>query len=471
MGALVGVRSPALQDGTLELVNGSVFGRYPKISAQQVWNCIISDDALAPFAGYKRVTNNGGLEGRSGFNSQRLGKIISVIDNGVYVNDTDFSRAKIGSLETFSGNVTIAENNRGQIGICDMKDIWIYDWVNNTFTKCDIDFIPSYLNEMGGYLLATIDNEPAWRYANIEDGSVWPTDNSVGLQLKSNNAKAVVPLPGRGETVMVMGTSVAQVYSNTGSYPVPFTSSAFTNIDYGVLNSATIAVSDKFVVWLGINEKSGIALFVSDGGQPQRISTDGINYFFANLSAPQDSYGFLFMQDGHLIYQFTFTTDNRSLIYDFNTQKFFNVSDPNLNYHIAKKVFFFNNKYYFLSINDGDIYEFSSNIYTMNNEAMVHMVLTKNLRDMDAAPSVIQNLNFIIEQGQTSEIQAVDCSVSRDGGVKFGSAFRKYLNPQGYRKNRLNFWNIGRSNDTCLQFKFWSKGRFLIFNGVISGSK
>ena len=71
----------------------------------------------------------------------------------------------------------------------------------------------------------------------------------------------------------------------------------------------------------------------------------------ANLSNAGNCTGFLFRQDGHMIYQFTFPDDNISYAYDFNTGLFFNVSDEKLNYHIARQVVLFNNDYYFVSLN------------------------------------------------------------------------------------------------------------------------
>jgi len=65
------IQSPApqitqtAQSVPLGMVGGNNFGRYPKISAEQTFNFIVSDNALVPYAGYKNVrTQSPNAEGR-----------------------------------------------------------------------------------------------------------------------------------------------------------------------------------------------------------------------------------------------------------------------------------------------------------------------------------------------------------------------------------------------------------------------
>jgi hypothetical protein len=64
--------------------------------------------------------------------------------------------------------------------------------------------------------------------------------------------------------------------------------------------------------------------------------------------------------------------------------------------------------------------------------------------------------------------QAVHLSVSRDGGMSFGTIWAKELNPQGVFKNRLIYWNCGSANDFVPQFRFWGLSRFVATDGIAS---
>lgn len=391
----------------VNIVGSNKFGRYPKINDSETTNMIISEDWLVPFAGYEKVISTfpDDLPGRGIFASRRYNHIIRVVRDIVYVIDTNLAVTTIGTLNTNSGDVFIAEiagvgtTGPTQIGICDKRDIWIYDWTAHTFTLAVLDFQPNYLSSHGATFLAGVTNEPLWRFSTVGDGTSWPVANTGALQSKPDNVEAIFPFPSKENVLIVMGSTVAEIWTNTGATLFPYQRSSYTNFDYGCINSSTIAFSDRFVVWLGANEKSGIALLVSDGTNVNQISTDGINFVMANLTNPSNVNAFLFKQDGHLLYQFTFPDDNISYVYDFNTKAFFSVTDEDVNYHIAKSMVFFNKLYYFDSLKDGQLYESNSAFNELDGTYMPKFRKTKNIQTPTGDPFIAQNLSFVVETG------------------------------------------------------------------------
>lgn len=509
----------------LDIVGSATFGRYPKISIQNTFNMIISDGWLVDYAGYKNVaTISTGSQGRAIFTSERLGAMIAVYDNQVFVINDNFTKALVGTLTTFSGDVFIAENNIGQIAICDKTDIWVYNWVAHSFTKAvtanippgdDLDFTPGYVSFHDNRFVSvdiTPGNPATWRLSSLSDGASWPNDEQhVGqIQTKPDYAVGVVPLPGRANQILVFGRTVCESWFDIGAQLFPYQRNTSVNFDYGCINPATIAYGDNIVAWLGANEKSSPTICYSTAGDVKQISTDGINFKLSNLVNPENSYAFFFRQDGHLIYQITFPSaqDNFSLIYDFNTEKFFTVCDEDMNCHIAKRVTFFNNNYYFVSFNDGNLYqlgtEFTSYDYGSGHIKEIPRIrVCKNIRLPDSGYVAINCISFTIESGtdklhQESIIEylateaaevlttedgvylelydaqfpeynpRVDMTFSYDGGYAFGSSVSYPLNPIGRRKNRLTFWNIGTTNDGVPQFRFWGLGRFVATDGEVS---
>ena len=49
---------------------------------------------------------------------------------------------------------------------------------------------------------------------------------------------------------------------------------------------------DSLVVWLARNGDSGPIILASNGGEPKKITTDGIDYLLATLQYPEEIYGF-----------------------------------------------------------------------------------------------------------------------------------------------------------------------------------
>jgi hypothetical protein len=453
----------------LTMVGSSTFGRYPKISISQTYNMIISDDWLVPYAGHQTAAiMSGGGRGRGLYSSARYNHMIAVVDDGVYSIDDGNGVSKVATLDTTSGDVFIAENNKKQIAISDFQNIYIFDYGNNTFQKANISFLPNYISFQNGRFITGDRRTNEWHLSELNDGLSWPVINTGDLQTKADNVVAAIPVRGKGSSLFVFGKTVTEVWYDVGAQLFPYQRNSYFNIDYGCLNAATIASQENLIVWLASNEQSGPVIMASNGGSPEPISSDGINFKLANLTKPENSYAFIFKQDGHVFYQITFPADNLTLVYDFNTKRFFDLCDEYMNYHIAKRVAFFNNNYYFVSFNDGRLYELNSQFTTYDGAEIPRIRILDSFRLPDSKPFVVNNINFQLEQGESQTPQRIDISISRDGGQSFGSIVTKELNQTAKRLNRFEQWNLGMANDFTLQFRFWSKGRFVVGNGTMS---
>ena len=257
----------------------------------------------------------------------------------------------------------------------------------------------------------------------------------------------------------------------------------------------------------------------SDGQSFRHLSNDGIDLRLADLVNPANSYGFLYRIDGHVFYQLTFLdpNDNLTLVYDFTTDKFFYLTDENMNYHIAASVARFNNTYYFVSLNDGSTYQMDSYFYTYDYRDPLNQTLGQNyqiprericnhIRRPDTSPFIADSLTFTIEQGMdpdydlsafryitteqgvviTEETQpgyignfltdettinaytpTIDMCISKDGGESYGSWVSRELNPLGKRRNRITYYRMGIANDLICKFRFNSTYRVSISDGLV----
>lgn len=452
----------------INIVGANVFGRYPKISVEATYNMIISDKWLIPYSGYEKLaTIDDAGTGRGIFNSSKLGKLIIVINDIVYTYDKAGYFNEVGKLHTHTGDVFIAENKSQQIAICDKKNIYLYDYGAGTFAQINTGFKPGYVIYQDGYFLSPDLDRSEWRLSTLNNGASWPTILTGEFQTDADNPVAVVKVPGKGNRVLVMGSIVTELWGNVGSRLFPYQRTSGFNIDYGCANPASIGTGEGFVAWVGVNARSGAAIMYSTGGVPEQISTDGINFKLDQLTDPTDCAGFIFKQDGHVFYQITFRTDNVTYVYDFNTQKFFTMTDKNMDFHIAKDVAYFDNDFHFISFTDGNIYKMSSDLMTYDGEEIPRIRVCTTLRTQDGNPFIANRLAFIIEQGTNEEISRVDLSISIDGGEDFSSYTPLTLNSLGTYRNQAEAWGLGYCNEFTAQFRFWSKGRFVVNNGVL----
>lgn len=535
----------SFQTVPLKMVGSSVFGRYPKISVEQTFNMIVSDGWLVDYAGYDYAIRdqtgnvipiNPNGTGRGIYHSTISNRLYACIYNGIYLITPNLSFTLVGSLNTYTGDVFFAEDTDDHIAICDKTTIWIYTKTTGTFQQATLDgvnpldFLPGYIAFQDDRFISVDLNSSSWRLSDpLNNNTQFPDDpqHVGGFQLKADVPVAAMPFPGLGSLLFVMGSIGTMLWQDVGATLFPYQQVTGINIDYGCLSADTIAALDVYVCWLGGNEKAGPVILVSTGGEPNAISTDGINFLLASLTAPSDSHAFMFREDGHIFYQITFVTDNLSLVYDFTTNLFFTLTDTYMNYHPAKKIAYFNNTYYFVSLNDGNLYQMSTKITTYTTNLIPRVRVLPTFRLPDNSPFVTQDITFTMEQGfdgsnQNSNqlepnllitegqfnktlspithqgliiktqdgrelitqnnlsnpeintvlpflpLPRVDLSISQDGGYVFSNYDGMQMNPLGYRKNRMIYYGLGWGNEITPQFRFWSQGRIVVGDGTMS---
>lgn len=419
----------------LNIVGSSTFGRYPTISIEKTYNMFMSDNWMVPYSGYQLAipasTFLNGLQGRALHSSTKLNRLISVVDSNVFLINITFNQQqqkvvasqviKIGELQTSKGVVYIAENNKPQVLLSDGVSLYIYDQtLSPNFQVVTTSFIPGFIDFHDTYFLCAASADgfyspPAnntWRLSAQNDGTSWPDDAaSIGLlQTKPDNTQAVVRFPSKGNMIMVFGRTVTEPWFDVGYQLFPYQRNTSFNVDYGCLNPTTIASMDDLVVWLGINEKGGPVLMYSDGGMPLPITTDGFDYVLSNMQNPSDSQGFLYRQDGHIFYHINFYSDNLSFFVDFlkdGTHKIYHACDENNNYFIASVVAFFQNQYYFISKNNGNLYAFDTIFTTYDGEEIPRIRVCKNIRNPQQEYFIANDCGFTIETGNTDYVQQI----------------------------------------------------------------
>jgi len=529
------------KDMPLKMVGGTHFGRYSKISNEQTFNMIISDNWNVPFAGYRMVIQIDPLgQGRAIASSTLQNKMFSVIDSNFYsINSFLGYNQAVGMLATSAvDNCFISENNASTILVSDTEYLYTYNSTTNVLTQIpgikSVINNPGYITFQNGRFIVPDLATNNWYISNVNGtpvGGMNPvafsrTSQFQGaLQTKPDTCQACVRFPGKGNLLLVMGNIVTEQWQDVGAQLFSYQRTAYSNIDYGCLNSASIDQNEDIVCWVAGNEKSGPFIAYSDGGSIKRISNDGIDFKLANLKDPTNVYGYLFRQDGHLIYAAVWPTDAISYGYDFNSQEFVTLSSEKMGAYIAKDVVYFNGNYYFVSIIDGNIYQMSSNLYTYDygngNIAEIPRIrIPPPIRMPDQSRFVAGYAGFTIEQGQfdydyrdTTSILAdqgnnpitsqggqpylvptsgnnyslrgaqqyigngynfrnnvprVDLSLSKDGAVNFGNNVSLNMRPQGKRQNRMMWWRLGAANDLSLQYRFWGFDRFVMTDGIVS---
>lgn len=537
----------ASTDIPVRIVGSSVFGVYPTISVERTYNMYITssgdgeEEWLVNFPGYKALLAlfEESLEGRGIFYSVRGGFLLAVIRATVWrINLLSEIPIQLGTIGTSTGEISFDENLSGQICFADGQVAYIYNYPLDPATisaavytgvPVDTSFTPNYVTYQNTYFIfgnsKTTTSGSQWvifqpNLADSDYSLAWV--QTLALQTKPDFAKAVLRIPGKGNNVIVFGSTVSELWNNVGGLQV-YQRNSSVNIDFGAASVSTISANDEVVAWLGINEKSSVALMAMRGGAAGRISTDGLDHLLERVKVPANSTAFLYRQGGHLFYVLTFfdPSDNFSIMYDFTTNRIFDLTDWDFTAFPARQIVYYRNKTLFISYKDGQIFELNADYTTYDilandpipgpevNAERIYDIprvrLTNTYRPQNRPEKFKINLfTFIIESGTTIgaydqptcigymitedglpiitedgqpilveggycyiDKPRVDLTISKNGGITFSNTVAYELKATGKFKNQPRFINLGYAQQITYQMRFWGHGRFVVKNGTM----
>lgn len=526
------VMTPAATEIPVRIVGSSIFGRHPIISDERTWNMFISDDWLLNFAGYEQAVEilTEDVEGRGLFHSTRGNFLLAVLGANIYRINPNLGFSFIASIGTSTGEVFMDENLSSQIAIVDGSNTaYIYNYTTDSVGAVVWDygtggtlFTPNYVTYQNTYFIfGNGDNTTSGSQWFVYKSGFNPTTladplkltwvQTLTLQTKPDFAKACIRIPSHGNNLLVMGSTVSEIWTNVAGLQI-YQRQSSINIDYGVASVSTIAASDDMIAWLGINEKSSPAIMVMTGGQAQRISTDGIDYLLSRVQRPDQSTAMFYRQDGHVFYILTFYNmeDNFSIMYDFTTNKFFDITDWDFTYHPARQMAYFNNEIYFVSLKQGSLMRISTNLTSISTDIQNEFEIPR-IRKCDTyrLPGsdrfIVNQFSFTIENGVEPDVDyqfecdghilgevssqymyseddlpllveggscqiyrpRIDVTCSKNGGETYGNAVPYYMHRTGDYKNQPRFNKLGEANQFTIQMRFWGFGAVVAANGML----
>lgn len=526
------VMTPGATQIPVKIVGSSVFGRHPIISDERTWNMFISDDWLINFAGYEQAVEIlvDASEGRGLYHSTRGDFLLAVLGSNIYRIDPNLGWTFLFSIGTSTGEVFMDENLSSQIAIVDgSTTAYIYNYTTETtgvidfvYTGGGTVFTPNYVTYQNTYFIFGNGD-------NTTSGSQWfvyrsgfnPTTlanplqlvwvQTLTLQTKPDFAKACIRIPSHGNNLLVLGSTVAEIWTSVAGLQI-YQRQSSINIDYGVASVSTIAASDDMIAWLGINEKSSAAIMVMMGGKAERLSTDGIDFLLSRVQRPDRSTAMFYRQDGHVFYILTFydDLDNFSIMYDFTTGKFFDITDWDFSYHPARQMAYFHNDIFFVSLKKGSLMRISTELTSISTDIQNDYEIPR-IRKCDTyrLPGsdrfIVNQFSFTVENGVEQNVDyqfecdgyilgevssqimyseddlpllveggscqiyrpRIDVTFSKNGGETYSNAVPYFMHQTGHYKNQPRFNKLGEANQFTIQMRFWGFGSVVIANGVL----
>lgn len=435
----------------------------------------------------------------------------AVCGNGFYSIDSDLNATRLGTLATTTGHVDYATN---------LTEILLVDggagylWNGTTFTNpTGFPSNPVSVTYLDGFFLcAQSSSNKFFRNDTVEDGSDWGQANEAKLTTQGEKLKAIVQLKRR---ILVFGSTVGENWYPVGGSGFTFERDNNVSIEFGCINVSSMAICKEFagdpaeeavqeglVIWLGQTKNGPPRVLMSNGGEVIPISNRALELALQDLTDPSDCAAYIYKINGHVFYDISFTTDNKTFSYDLTTKLWATKFMVDESRYFAQNHMYYNDVHYMGDYKENIIYKVSKEYVTnkrttkSNGEPIKKVRIWKNYRFKDGQRMMVDLLEIVFRQGaepipiesdflyfnDSNKVYKDDegnpyyndnyneglirvyedpkayLSISQDGGSTYGYDYRADLGAMGEREFRTMWGPIGTMNSFI--------GRLIVYDNI-----
>ncbi|TXG78028.1 hypothetical protein E6Q11_01820 [Candidatus Dojkabacteria bacterium] len=457
---------------TFNLIGPSYIEQSINIDAQKTVNMYIIYDksspkqiSFAPFPGLKKE-----IELNSTKNGVRslyayLNNLYSVCGDSVYSLDSLLNKTKIGKLDTDQSLISVS-NNTTQLFLVDGNAGYVYTFSTGEFVKVTDQYFPSdplMIAYLDGFFAVCVRNSNIWYLSAQGDATTWPQGSNALLESRPDTFMGIATI---NQRVILFGHISCEIWYNAGNADFPFSRNNNLIFEYGCAASGSIAKGFGQLFWMAADQNGVSSVMMTDGGTPNKISTEAIEVKLRNAVKVDDAIGFSFKEAGHVFYLLTLPTENITFLYDLTAssdlqmQCWYNVEMLDGNYYIAKSHAYFFGKHLVGSSISPTIYELSNKHYTNDGEAIKRERISTHLVAADDNYISISKLQISTQSGVCNPNPMGDepnifLSISNDLGHTYGRENKIKMGKIGQYKYKAMIYNIGTNYSYTFKIKHY----------------
>lgn len=310
------------------------------------------------------------------------GVLYVVSGDKFYSVDSSWAATELGTLNTSSGRVGIADNGI-DLMIVDGTDGWNFTIATAAFAQVtDIEFLGAdqVIFQDGYFIFKTPDagtfslsgiNEVTFDGLDFATAEGWP-DNLVSILSDHRE-------------LWLFGDQTTEVWYNSGNSDFPFQRVEGSFIEHGCAAAWSPAKLNNTVFWLGQDRQGKGVIYMAEGFQPQRISTHAVEFAIQGYSDISDATGYAYQENGHFFYVLNFPSGGISWCFDTSTKLWHErayLNDGQLERHRADLHSFVYNTHVVGDYESGKLYSLNSSYYSDGGAPLARIRRTPHLSEM-----------------------------------------------------------------------------------------
>jgi hypothetical protein len=394
-------------------------------------------------------------------------------------------------LGTVPGNNKVAmDDNFVQLAIVNGAALYCYTIVTGSYQQAALNAAGSFAAVAdanfpnGATTIAFIDGRfiveqfgsRQYFVSGSYDVTAWGANTAISSLIyfsKENYPDIGLAVSVFNSLVILWGDTSIEFWQDAGGSPLPYARVQGATQQWGLAAKWSRAAVNNSMIFLAKNPGGLYKVITLGGYSPVPVSTPDIDAILNDLSVVSDAVALTYTVYGHALYQLTFPTANRSLLYDATTN-IWSETQTGLGLtgrHIGELGTTFNSQNYCSDASNGNIYQFYDLAYSDNGQPIKRQLTSKHIRNRGADLGVGQlyiemETGVGLQSGQGSN-PMMSLEVSKDGGHTFGLPRSKPIGLVGQYKTPRAKWNrCGMSRDFVFRFTVTDPVKFVVTGGM-----
>lgn len=236
--------------------------------------------------------------------------------------------------------------------------------------------------------------------SNSFDASQWDPLAFASASQYPDYIKAVDSLNGN---LILFSELHTEFWQNIGTTPVPYAPIIQAATEYGLAAIFSRAHVAGAICFLAQNPQGALQFCQINGYQIRVISNPDVDYLLSQITTVSDAVAMGYQIDNHSMYQISFPTANRTLLYDLTTGVWSEMqtgvsTDGSPKRHMAQLCAQYNGQTYVSDYQNGNIYHWDSTSYTDDGQTILREIITRHISS-DFNTFGIDELYFDMETG------------------------------------------------------------------------
>lgn len=396
------------------------------------------------------------------------GVLYVVAGTNLYKVTAGGSYTNLGAIPTAAQVVCMADNS-AQLLIVDGVSGYVLTLATGVITTIvDANFPngASWCAFLNSRFIVNVPNTREFRVCQTLDGITW---TPLVFATKENSSDLIVAVSVLNGTLILYGVKSTEFWQDVGTTPLPYQRVNSSTQAWGLVAPYSRIPVNNTEIFLAVDPNGAVRVVKWSGYAPEPVSTSDEDDLIAKLSVYQDAVALAYTFMGHVIYQLTFPTANRTLAFDTKTGVWHEAQTGTsaLARHAGNLGVSFNAKNYISDSTTGNIYQIDPTTYTDNGTQIIREVCTRHLR-AEGNVFTLSELLLDMETGvgnSDSPNPTITIQISRDGGRTFGPQKQKSMGAVGQYLSRVRFNRLGSGTDIVVKIKCSDKVKFVLGSG------